>query len=187
MLTTSCPTRTLSPIPASLGSWSCQVAGSSQLLPPEKRLFWRGDSAAPVPATGASRPLAEASSGPMAPKAVPIPRGRLPTHPSRSRPVKDSFRSHSSEADDERSSTASDRMSPPRRNSTSSDRARARSPNSHQLRVDTGNGSPPPGRYPGEDTRSTSPKELAGWYAYAFAAEVYVVCAIGTIALCTLD
>jgi len=78
-------------------------------------------------------------------------------------------------------------MSPPRRNSTSRDRARARSPNSHQLRVDTGNGSPPPppGRYPGEDTRSTSSKELAGWYAYAFAAEVYVVCAIGTIALVT--
>jgi MFS transporter, UMF1 family len=120
----------------------------------------------------------------MAPKAVPIPRGRLP-HPSRSRPIKDSFRSHSSEADDERSSTASDRMSPERRNSTSSDRARARSANSHQLRVDTGNGSPPPGRYPGEDTRSTSSKELAGWYAYAFAAEVYVVCAIGTVALAT--
>lgn len=74
-------------------------------------------------------------------------------------------------------------MSPPRRNSTSSDRARGRSPN--QLRVDTGNGSPPPGRYPGEDTRSTSSKELAGWYAYAFAAEVYVVCAIGMVALAT--
>lgn len=31
-------------------------------------------------------------------------------------------------------------------------------------------------RYPGDDTRPTSPKELAGWYAYAFAAEVYVIC-----------
>lgn len=33
-----------------------------------------------------------------------------------------------------------------------------------------------PPRYPGEDTRPTSSKELAGWYAYAFAAEVYVIC-----------
>ena len=33
-----------------------------------------------------------------------------------------------------------------------------------------------PPRYPGDDTRPTSPKELAGWYAYAFAAEVYVIC-----------
>lgn len=33
-----------------------------------------------------------------------------------------------------------------------------------------------PPRYPGEDTRPTSQKELAGWYAYAFAAEVYVIC-----------
>jgi len=38
----------------------------------------------------------------------------------------------------------------------------------------------PPPRYPGEDTRPTSSKELAGWYAYAFAAEVYVICAIGS-------
>lgn len=34
----------------------------------------------------------------------------------------------------------------------------------------------PPPRYPGDDTRPTSQKELAGWYAYAFAAEVYVIC-----------
>ncbi|KAM0332125.1 hypothetical protein ACHAQA_002397 [Verticillium albo-atrum] len=38
----------------------------------------------------------------------------------------------------------------------------------------------PPGRYNGEDTRPTSQKELAGWYAYAFAAETYVICAIGS-------
>ncbi|EEY18845.1 conserved hypothetical protein [Verticillium alfalfae VaMs.102] len=37
-----------------------------------------------------------------------------------------------------------------------------------------------PGRYSGEDTRPTSQKELAGWYAYAFAAETYVICAIGS-------
>ncbi|KAJ3948259.1 Autophagy protein 22 [Colletotrichum fioriniae] len=37
-----------------------------------------------------------------------------------------------------------------------------------------------PGRYKGEDTRPTSQKELSGWYAYAFAAETYVICAIGS-------
>jgi len=35
-------------------------------------------------------------------------------------------------------------------------------------------------RYPGDDTRPTSTKEIAGWYAYAFAAEVYVICGIGS-------
>lgn len=34
----------------------------------------------------------------------------------------------------------------------------------------------PPTRYVGEDSRPTSSKELAGWYAYAFAAETYVIC-----------
>ncbi|GAB7356152.1 hypothetical protein MBLNU459_g6745t2 [Dothideomycetes sp. NU459] len=33
-------------------------------------------------------------------------------------------------------------------------------------------------RYAGEDTRPTSTKELLGFYAYSFAAEVYVVCGI---------
>ncbi|OLN81244.1 Autophagy-related protein 22 [Colletotrichum chlorophyti] len=72
---------------------------------------------------------------------------------------KRSFRSFTSdfEADDERSSTDSDydRMSP----GSSSDGFF----NSHA-------------RYQGEDTRPTSQKELAGWYAYAFAAETYVIC-----------
>ncbi|MBE3043632.1 hypothetical protein IMZ48_13895 [Candidatus Bathyarchaeota archaeon] len=36
-------------------------------------------------------------------------------------------------------------------------------------------GAPAP-RYAGEDTRATSPRELAGWYMYAFAAETYVLC-----------
>jgi UMF1 family MFS transporter len=31
-------------------------------------------------------------------------------------------------------------------------------------------------RYPGEDTRPTSKKELAGWYMYGFAAETYIIC-----------
>jgi len=34
-------------------------------------------------------------------------------------------------------------------------------------------------RYSGEDTRPTSRKELAGWYSYGWAAEVFVVCGIG--------
>lgn len=36
-------------------------------------------------------------------------------------------------------------------------------------------------RYAGEDTRLTSKKELWGWYSYGFAAEVFVVCGIGTL------
>lgn len=34
-------------------------------------------------------------------------------------------------------------------------------------------------QYPGDDTRPTSKKELAGWYSYSWAAEVFVVCAMG--------
>jgi UMF1 family MFS transporter len=36
-----------------------------------------------------------------------------------------------------------------------------------------------PSQYTGEDTRLTSKKELSGWYAYGFAAEVFVICGIG--------
>ena len=73
---------------------------------------------------------------------------------------KRSFRSHSSsfEADDERSDSTG-RMS-----RTSSSLNGNRAPR---------DGSP---KYAGEDTRPTSSKELSGWYAYAFAAEVYVIC-----------
>jgi UMF1 family MFS transporter len=39
-----------------------------------------------------------------------------------------------------------------------------------------------PSQYPGEDTRLTSSKELAGWYAYGFAAEVFVICGVGKFA-----
>ncbi|KAF7551295.1 hypothetical protein G7046_g7754 [Stylonectria norvegica] len=35
-------------------------------------------------------------------------------------------------------------------------------------------------RHAGHDARPTSPKELLGWYAYAFAAETYVICGIGS-------
>lgn len=34
-------------------------------------------------------------------------------------------------------------------------------------------------KYVGEDTRPTSKRELAGWYSYGWAAEVFVVCAMG--------
>ncbi len=34
-------------------------------------------------------------------------------------------------------------------------------------------------QYDGEDTRLTSRKELAGWYSYGFAAEVFAICAMG--------
>ncbi|KAI1130764.1 MFS general substrate transporter [Nemania abortiva] len=76
-----------------------------------------------------------------------------------------SIRSHSSsfEADDERSTTTAEsfRMSP-------------------RPSIDTGDSSPPNRRYPGEDTRPTSTKELSGWYMYGFAAETYVICAISS-------
>ena len=36
-------------------------------------------------------------------------------------------------------------------------------------------------RYEGEDTRLTSRKELAGWYSYGWAAEVFAICAMGTL------
>ncbi|EGX90497.1 Major facilitator superfamily transporter [Cordyceps militaris CM01] len=42
----------------------------------------------------------------------------------------------------------------------------------------------PPGsavpHYGGHDARPTSPKEIKGWYMYAFAAETYVICGIGS-------
>lgn len=37
--------------------------------------------------------------------------------------------------------------------------------------------------YPGDDPRPTSKKELAGWYCYGWAAEVFTVCAMGTYAI----
>ncbi|KAK5658747.1 hypothetical protein OQA88_1556 [Cercophora sp. LCS_1] len=122
----------------------------------------------------------------MAPRNEPV-RPSAPRLISRlSHASKHSTRSNSSsfEADDERSSTASGelysgRMSPARR-SSSSGRRRSSSIDSQGFHTNSNGGSSPPARYPGEDTRPTSSKELAGWYAYAFAAEVYVVCAIGS-------
>ena len=41
--------------------------------------------------------------------------------------------------------------------------------------------------YPGEDTRPTSSKELSGWYSYGWAAEVFVICGIGSFIPITLE
>ncbi|RPA83357.1 MFS general substrate transporter [Ascobolus immersus RN42] len=41
--------------------------------------------------------------------------------------------------------------------------------------------------YAGQDTRPTSQKELLGWYSYAWAAEVFVVCGIGSFIPVTLE
>lgn len=77
-----------------------------------------------------------------------------------------SFHSFTSsfEADDERSDTDGGEMS-----SRSSDGG------------DGDDGYDPKPLYPGHDLRPTSPKELAGWYMYGFAAETYVVCGIGKL------
>jgi hypothetical protein len=117
----------------------------------------------PVHSTIALPP--SAANEAMAPRNEEEPRPSLFTRVSQA--SKRSFRSYSSsvEADDERSSTGdgsrSERdagaMSPSFENGSSEER------NAH-------------GSYPGEDTRPTSRKELAGWYMYGFAAEVYVIC-----------
>lgn len=93
---------------------------------------------------------------------VPRSRGTAQLRPqlmqrtSSANSAKQSYRSHSSsfEADDERSSSADYEMGP------------------EAFRDDSS-------QYAGEDTRLTSRKELAGWYTYSFAAEVFVICGIG--------
>ncbi|KAI1916219.1 Autophagy protein 22 [Ophidiomyces ophidiicola] len=42
-------------------------------------------------------------------------------------------------------------------------------------------------KYSAEDTRPTSKKELAGWYSYGWAAEVFAVCAMGSFLPITLE
>ena len=94
---------------------------------------------------------------PRVPSSDEYLRPPLPKHLSSTSKL--SFRSHSSSlADDEQSSSDdSDSMGPD---------------------VPTGHRRDPP-RYDGEDTRLTSRKELRGFYAYSFAAEVFVICGIG--------
>lgn len=73
-----------------------------------------------------------------------------------------SFATSAFEADDERSSSDGTMSS----HSSESDLRRLGAPH-----------------YAGHDARPTSSKELLGWYMYGFAAEVYVVCGIGTLEL----
>lgn len=44
-----------------------------------------------------------------------------------------------------------------------------------------------PQPYEDEDTRDTSEKELAGWYSYGWAAEVFAICAMGSFLPMTLE
>lgn len=82
---------------------------------------------------------------------------------------------HGHDADDERSTPSS---SPQR----SSFDAIMRPGNG-----DSDGGDVPEPAYPGEDTRPTSRKELLGFYAYSFAAEVFVVCGLGAFIPITLE
>ncbi len=94
---------------------------------------------------------------------APEPPLSRPQPPQRllSNSAKRSIHSHSSsfEADDERSSSADQESMGP----------------------DPDAGAPIRPQYAGEDTRLTSRKELAGWYAYAFAAEVFIICGMGQL------
>lgn len=78
------------------------------------------------------------------------------------------FSSRSNEADDERSDASS----------SISTMGPASIDGSEEL---------PPPSYDGEDTRPTSKKELAGFYAYSFAAEVFVICGLGAFIPITLE
>ncbi|TVY28903.1 Autophagy-related protein [Lachnellula hyalina] len=98
-----------------------------------------------------------------------------PNHQQRtlsSNSTKHSFLSYSSsfEADDERSSDA-DHDSP----------SMSMGPDLASAFRDS------PSQYAGEDTRLTSRKELSGWYAYGFAAEVFVICGMGSFIPITLE
>ena len=78
------------------------------------------------------------------------------------------FSTRSNEADDERSDVSS----------TTSEMGPTSEHGSNEL-------TPP--SYPGEDTRPTSKKELAGFFAYSWAAEVFVVCGLGAFIPITIE
>jgi MFS transporter, UMF1 family len=50
-----------------------------------------------------------------------------------------------------------------------------------------GNIQTPTPQFVGQDVRPTSRKELMGWYSYAWAAEVFVVCGVGSFIPMTLE
>ena len=91
----------------------------------------------------------------MVPRVEPQPRPQHTQRTLSANSTKHSLRSYTSsvEADDELSSLTDDSMGPEHRDG--------------------------PATYAGEDTRLTSRKELWGWYAYGFAAEVFVICGMG--------
>ncbi|CZT05328.1 probable Autophagy-related protein 22 [Rhynchosporium agropyri] len=99
------------------------------------------------------------------PLSLPLPWPHQPQRALSANSTKRSFQSHTSsfEADDERSSSDNESMGP-----------------DHGFRDG-------PSQYVGEDTRLTSRKELSGWYAYGFAAEVFVICGMGSFIPITLE
>ncbi len=95
---------------------------------------------------------------PREPHPQALTRPYQPQRALSSNSTKRSFRSYTSsfEADDELSSSADNESMGPDRGFRDG-----------------------PSQYEGEDTRLTSRKELSGWYAYGFAAEVFVICGMG--------
>ncbi|KAI9053813.1 hypothetical protein LZ554_002761 [Drepanopeziza brunnea f. sp. 'monogermtubi'] len=102
------------------------------------------------------------------PDLEPCSRPHRPPRALSSNSAKRSFRSYTSsfEADDERSSSGDNASMGP------------------DIGVGVRDG---PSQYEGEDTRLTSRKELSGWYAYGFAAEVFVICGMGSFIPITLE
>lgn len=105
---------------------------------------------------------------------TPTPKHHLHLQPPFSLRQQSSFAQYSSrsnEADDERSEACS--------TITSMGPGSADDDGSEERRR--------PAAYEGEDTRPTSRKELLGFYAYSFAAEVFVVCGLGAFIPITLE
>ncbi|KAF8424941.1 vacuole effluxer Atg22 like-domain-containing protein [Tirmania nivea] len=95
-------------------------------------------------------------------------------------PTRDPYYQHESDpedADDERSFSEIDEDDPIYR------RRHRFHPNNFGFRRNS-NCTP---QFPAQDVRPTSVKELAGWYSYAWAAEVFVVCGVGSFVPVTLE
>jgi UMF1 family MFS transporter len=105
----------------------------------------------------------------MPPNHVPVFTQPVPPPQQNDSDCLSPYSSRSDEADDELSDSSSSRNSAmhPARGSEEA--------NSH------------PPTYEGENTRPTSSKELLGFYAYSFAAEVFVVCGLGAFIPITLE
>lgn len=90
---------------------------------------------------------------------------------------------HSLRPDLHRDASASSKLSVP--SSSQSNEADDEQSISEDLSTMDDSSSPP--NYEGEDTRLTSDKELSGFYMYGWAAEVFVVCGIGSFIPVTLE